>query len=325
MSTSCNIFQQIEIDASSLNDVLCNNPDGGIGSDYTATCTILEDKNNIGHPLLWQSGDDETAEGFEKHQIGVTRAPDERFAYIVCTEKTDYSLTPNGFSEVSDEVVVHRVFCAALRPTDTDFTFSNPIKDITVSASPDTVNLQTVALDEYKTVTATSPITVTHAQDFPCVFGIIYKHKSKGEIAGSSPTPVVEPPILRHTFSFTAPNEINYCERTFDAGGKVVKRGGILIRTGGISVESITLVSRANNEKCLRLRISEFTGSGTSNTPYDIVNNVDDLTIGDNEKLKNLIVASGMTLLSGRVLIEMTLPMMQRDCALTIFYKRLDG
>lgn len=312
-------FTQSEIDTASLWQELNNNPDGGNGSDYTAACAILEDQNNIGHPLLWQSGDDETAEGFEKHQIGVTRAPDERFAYIVCTEKTDYSLTPNGFSEVSDEVVVHRVFCAALRPTDTDFTFSNPIKDITVSASPDTVNLQAVALDECKTVTATSPITVTHAQNFPCVFGIIYKHKSKGEIAGSAPTPVVEPPILRHTFSFTAPNEINYCERTFDAGGKIDFMTG---RHGGISIERITLTTKESGKWCLRLRVTELGGFG--GIIHDIVSAEDDLTIGDNEKLNNLVVAKGMTKLTGGVVIEMTLPMMQRDCALTIFYKRID-
>jgi hypothetical protein len=172
-------FTQSEIDTIGLWEELHNNPDGGNGADYTASCTILEDKNNTGYPLLWQSGDDETEEGFEKHQIGVTYAPDERFAYIVCTEKTNYSLTPGTFSEVSDEIIVHRVFCAALRPTDADFIFTNPIKDITVSASTDTVNLQVIALDEYKTVAATNPITVTHAQDFPCVFGIIYKHKAK--------------------------------------------------------------------------------------------------------------------------------------------------
>ena len=138
-------FLQSEIDASTPGVALRNNPGGGGGADYTAICAILEDKNNIGYSLLWQSGDDETAEGFEKHQIGVTCAPDERFAYIVCTEKTDYSLAPDTFSEVSDEIIIHRVFCAALRPTNTNFTFSNPIKDITVSASADTVNLQVIA------------------------------------------------------------------------------------------------------------------------------------------------------------------------------------
>lgn len=318
-------FTQSEIDTIGLWEELRNNPDGGNGADYTALCTILEDKNNTGHPLLWQSGDDETEEGFEKHQIGVTCAPDERFAYIVCTEKTNYSLTPGTFSEVSDEIIVHRVFCAALRPTDADFTFANPIKDITVSASTDTVNLQVIALDEYKTVTATNPITVTHAQDFPCVFGIIYKHKTKGEVTEpvpTPPTPVIEPPVLQHTFSFSAPNEVNYVERTFDAGGHFFQILGVLNRFGGIGIEDITLVTRETNKKCLRLRISEF-DRGDS-VVHDIVGTEDDLTIGDNRKLYNLVTAADVTRLNATSVIEMTLPMMQHDCALTISYKQID-
>ena len=318
-------FTQSEIDTIGLWEELRNNPDGGNGADYTALCTILEDKNNTGHPLLWQSGDDETEEGFEKHQIGVTCAPDERFAYIVCTEKTNYSLTPGTFSEVSDEIIVHRVFCAALRPTDADFTFANPIKDITVSASTDTVNLQVIALDEYKTVTATNPITVTHAQDFPCVFGIIYKHKTKGDVTEpvpTPPTPVIEPPVLQHTFSFSAPNEVNYVERTFDAGGHFFQILGVLNRFGGIGIEDITLVTRETNKKCLRLRISEF-DRGDS-VVHDIVGTEDDLTIGDNRKLYNLVTAADVTRLNATSVIEMTLPMMQHDCALTISYKQID-
>lgn len=315
-------FTQSEIDTIGLWEELRNNPDGGNGADYTASCTILEDKNNTGYPLLWQSGDDETEEGFEKHQIGVTYAPDERFAYIVCTEKTNYSLTPGTFSEVSDEIIVHRVFCAALRPTDADFTFANPIKDITVSASADTVNLQVIALDEYKTVTATNPITVTHAQDFPCVFGIIYKHKVKGEITEPVPAPVIEPPILQHTFSFSAPNEVNYIERTFDAGGSFFSAGGIVVRMGGISIEGITLVTREADKKCLRLRISEFYRSKSA--VHDIVSTGDNLTIGDNETLSDLVTAAGVTRLNATSVIEMTLPMMQHDCVLTISYKNLD-
>ena len=315
-------FLQSEIDASTPGVALRNNPGGGGGADYTAICAILEDKNNIGYSLLWQSGDDETAEGFEKHQIGVTCAPDERFAYIVCTEKTDYSLAPDTFSEVSDEIIIHRVFCAALRPTNTNFTFSNPIKDITVSASADTVNLQVIALDEYKTVTATNPITVTHAQDFPCVFGIIYKHKSKGEQTASAPTPVVRPPTLQHTFSFSAPNETNYVERTFAAGGSFRTIAGVATRTGGISIEGITLVTREAGKKCLRLRISEF--SGANSIVHDIVSTEDNLTIGDNETLSDLVDTAGVMRLNATSVIEMTLPMMQHDCALTIFYKNID-
>lgn len=315
-------FSQSEIDASTPGTVLRNNPGDGSGVDYTAICAILEDKNNIGYSLLWQSGDDETAEGFEKHQIGVTCAPDERFSYIVCTEKTNYSLAPNTFSEVSDEIVIHRVFCAALRPTDADFTFANPIKDITVSASADTVNLQVIALDEYKTVTEINPITVTHAQDFPCVFGIIYKHKNKGESTESAPAPVIKPPILQHTFSFSAPNEVNYIERTFDAGGDFFSIGGIVIRHGGIHIEDITLVSRETDKKCLRLRISEF--YETHSIVHDIVGEEDNLTIGDNETLSSLVTAAGVTQLNATSVIEMTLPMMQHDCTLTISYKQID-
>lgn len=322
-------FTQSEIDASVSGTVLRNNPGGGSGADYTAICAILEDKNNIGYPLLWQSGDDETAEGFEKHQIGVTCAPDERFAYIVCTEKTNYSLVLDTFSEVSDEIIVHRVFCAALRPTDADFTFANPIKDITVSASTDTVNLQVIALDEYKTVTATNPITVTHAQDFPCVFGIVYKHKTKGEVTEpvptppTPPTPVIEPPVLQHTFSFSAPNEVNYVERTFDAGGRFISSFGVINRFGGIRIENITLVTHEANKKCLRLRISEF--DGANSIVHDIVNTGHNLTIGDNARLRDLVTAAGVTRLNATSVIEMTLPMMQHDCALTISYKQIDG
>lgn len=315
-------FSQSEIDALTPGTVLRNNPGGGSGVDYTAICAILEDKNNIGYPLLWQSGDDETAEGFERHQIGVTCAPDERFAYIVCTEKTNYSLIPNTFSEVSDEIVIHRVFCAALRPTDADFIFANPIKDITVSASADTVNLQVIALDEYKTVTETDQITVTHAQDFPCVFGIIYKHKNKGENTESTPAPVIEPPILQHTFSFSAPNEVNYIEQTFDAGGSFFSIAGTVFRTGGISIEGITLVTRETDKKCLRLRISEFYEGNSA--VHNIVSTGDNLTIGDNETLSDLVIAAGLTRLNATSVIEMTLPMMQHDCVLTISYKNLD-
>ena len=318
-------FTQSEIDTIGLWEELHNNPDGGNGADYTASCTILEDKNNTGHPLLWQSGDDETEEGFEKHQIGVTYAPDERFAYIICTERTNYSLTPGTFSEVSDEIIVHRVFCAALRPTDTSFTFLNPIKDITISASTDTVNLQVIALDEYKTVTATNPITVTHAQDFPCVFGIIYKHKTKGEViepVPTPPTPVIEPPILRHTFSFSAPNEVNYIERTFDAGGSFFSAAGTVVRMGGIGIEGIILTTREANKKCLRLRISEF--HKARSIVHDIVGEEDNLTIGDNETLSSLVTAAGVTRLNATSVIEMTLPMMQHDCTLTISYKQID-
>lgn len=322
-------FTQSEIDTIGLWEELHNNPDGGNGADYTASCTILEDKNNTGYPLLWQSGDDETEEGFEKHQIGVTYAPDERFAYIICTERTNYSLTPGTFSEVSDEIIVHRVFCAALRPTDADFTFANPIKDITVSASTDTVNLQVIALDEYKTVTATNPITVTHAQDFPCVFGIVYKHKTKGEVTEpvptppTPPTPVIEPPVLQHTFSFSAPNEVNYVERTFDAGGRFISSFGVINRFGGIRIENITLVTHEANKKCLRLRISEF--DGANSIVHDIVNTGHNLTIGDNARLRDLVTAAGVTRLNATSVIEMTLPMMQHDCALTISYKQIDG
>lgn len=319
-------FTQSEIDGADVYYELHNNPGGGNGGDYTAICTVAEDPDRAGEPLWWQSSDDETVEGFVRHKIGFIRAPNENVAFIVCTETgEEYTLTIPSFSDISDEVVVHRVFCAALRPTDADFTFLNPIKNITVSASTDTVNLQVIALDEYKTVTATNPITVTHAQDFPCVFGIIYKHKTKGEVAEPVPTPpapVIEPPILQHTFSFSAPNEVNYIERTFDAGGSFFSRVGIVVRVGGIGIEGITLTTREANKKCLRLRISEFYKAHS--IVHDIVGEEDNLTIGDNETLSSLVTAAGVTRLNATSVIEMTLPMMQHDCVLTISYKNLD-
>lgn len=299
-------FSQSEIDASSLNIVLLNNPDGGNGADYTASCIILEDKNNIGHPLLWQSGDDETAEGFEKHQIGVTYAPDERFSYIICTEKTNYPLFPTTFSEVSDEIVIHRVFCAALRPTNTDFTFSNPIKNITVSASADTVNLQVIALDEYKTVTARNPIIVTHAQDFPCVFGIVYKHKNKGDITLSAPT---EKPVHRYSISFSAHNEINYCQKMFDAGD------------AGIKIEKVTLNTLEEDIQCQRLVFRQAGGND-----YDIVDSDNGLTIGDNYTLNSLLVNSGfLGEIYGKVTCELTVPECPHDVVLTIYYTEIEN
>jgi hypothetical protein len=82
-------------------------------------------------------------------------------------------------------------------------------------------------------------------------------------------------------------------------------------------------VAHEANKKCLRLRISEFDGSDS--IVHDIVNTGHNLTIGDNARLRNLVTAAGVTRLNATSVIEMTLPMMQHDCALTISYKQIDG
>lgn len=314
-------FSQSEIDASAPNAVLRNNPGGGSGADYTVTCTILEDENNIGYPLLWQSGNDETAEGFEEHQIGVTCAPDERIAYIVCTEKTNYSLIPRGFSEVSDEIIIHRVFCAALRPTNTDFTFANPIEDITVAASPNTVNVQTVAITGYKAIKSTDTVTVTHTQDFPCVFGICYKHKAKGEIVYDGSTPVIPDPEVELTipnvllFSFKTSDAINYFQAPF------------IIPSGTISGLFLTCTSSITKQ-CYRLRISYPYTSGTivENCTDDIVLETDFLAIGDNGALQTLFDSrmQHKTFPSGnRFNVEITVPEVGDTLVLQIYYTNI--
>ena len=57
---------------------------------------------------------------------------------------------------------------------------------------------------------------------------------------------------------------------------------------------------------------------------HDIVSTEDNLTIGDNETLSDLVDTAGVMRLNATSVIEMTLPMMQHDCALTIFYKNID-
>ena len=48
------------------------------------------------------------------------------------------------------------------------------------------------------------------------------------------------------------------------------------------------------------------------------------MKLGDNETLSDLVTAAGVTRLNATSVIEMTLPMMQHDCVLTISYKNLD-
>ena len=207
--------QQIDAEAYAGTDVIDIDPPGG-GVDVLYRVGILEVITSEPYTrrlVQWKASDDISdvvpGEGMNAnvHFIGIPYCKDERFVFVECPEAGSYTLEIPSFSEVSDEVVVHRIWCAALRPTNEDFVFANPFKDIAVTASPATVNLETVALDTIKTVKSTDTVTITHTQDFPCVFGIIYKHKAKGEIAegGVSPAPVEADkkfifPITAHKF-----------------------------------------------------------------------------------------------------------------------------
>ena len=254
-------FTQSEIDSADVYYELHNNPGGGNGDDYTAICTVAEDPNNPGEPLWWQSSDDETAEEFVRHKIGLIRAFDENVAFIVCTEAgEDYTLTIPSFSEISDEVVVHRVFCAALRPTSSGFTFANPIKDITVAASPDTVNVQTVALDAYKTVKTTDTVTVTHTQDFPCIFGICYKHKSNGEITGVTPQPEPSVTVFRATFNFRLNDKVNFIHATIDGVDEAmaITRISISSLNGFVKYQGLACLSSDGRDEILEGEVDGY-------------------------------------------------------------------
>ena len=314
-------FTQAEIDAADVYYELHNNPGGGNGDDYTAIGIVAEDPNNPGSPLWWQSGEDETAEEFVRHKIGLVRAPDENVAFVVCTAKTNYTLTIPSFSEVSDEVVVHRVFCAALRPTDTSFTFANPIEDITVAASPNAVNVQTVAITGYKAIKSTDTVTVAHTQDFPCIFGICYKHKAKGEIVYDGSTPVIPDPEVELTipnvllFSFKTSDAINYFQAPF------------IIPSGTISGLFLTCTSSITKQ-CYRLRISYPYTSGTvvENCTDDIVLETDFLTIGDDGALQTLFDSrmQHKTFPSGnRFNVEITVPEVGDTLVLQIYYTNI--
>lgn len=311
-------FTQAEIDAADVYYELHNNPGGGSGDDYTVIGIVAEDPNNPGSPLWWQSGEDETAEEFVRHKIGLVRAPDENVAFVVCTAKTNYTLTIPSFSEVSDEVVVHRVFCAALRPTDTSFTFANPIEDITVAASPNTVNVQTVAITGYRSIKSTDTVTVTHIQDFPCIFGICYKHKAKGEIVYDGSTPVIPDPEVETTvpnvlsFLFPAPDAINYLQSSVE-----IPRG---------TVSGLYLVTNDSAlKKCYRLRISYIYSDGmfVRECQDDIVVEHHNLIIGDNFMLNELL-DDGMryrTFSENTVFnIELTVPELENDLVLQFYY-----
>lgn len=311
-------FTQSEIDAADVYYELHNNPGGGNGDDYTAICTVAEDPNNPGEPLWWQSSDDETAEEFVRHKIGLIRDPNEAVAFVVCTAKTSFTLTIPSFSEISDEVIVHRVFCAALRPTSSGFTFANPIKDITVAASPDTVNVQTVALDAYKTVKTTDTVTVTHTQDFPCIFGICYKHKSKGEIVYDGSTPVIPDPKVEIavpnvlSFSFPAPDTINYLQSSVSIPSGTVS--GLYLMTNDIALK-----------KCYRLRISYLypLGKFITRCQDDIVLESDNLIIGDNSTLQTLLCSRMRYKIFTKDIvfnIELTVPELANDLVLQFYY-----
>lgn len=86
-------FSQEEIDNATLHHDLHNNPGGGSGDDYTEVCTILEDPDNPGQPLYWQNGEDPTASGFERHQIGITHPKGTNVIYTIISSNN--SLLPS--------------------------------------------------------------------------------------------------------------------------------------------------------------------------------------------------------------------------------------
>lgn len=235
------IQQQIDTEGYNGKEIIEVDPIGG-GVDVLYRVGILDaiTSNPYSRRLIqWKPSDDVPdvvpGEGRNDnvHFIGIPYGESERFAFVECPEAGSYTLEIPSFSEVSDEVVVRRVFCAALRPTNAGFTFANPIKNITVSASADTVNLQVIALDELKTVKSTDAITVTHTQDFPCVFGIVYKHKADGEIVGGGSQPEPAETVFRQTFNFRLNNKVNFIHATLDGNGKAFDITGITFSSLG--------------------------------------------------------------------------------------------
>lgn len=213
--------QQIDADGYASKEVIEVDPlGGGVDTIYCVDILSTISAQYTKRLIQWKSSDGIAdvipGEGMNSgvHFIGIPRANDERIAFVECTETGDYSLVIPSFSDVSDEVVVRRVWCAALRPTVSNFTFVNPIKDIAVTASPLTVNVQTEALNEIKTIKSTDTVTITHTQSFPCVFGICYKHKIKGEVAEASPSPQPTTEEKKVTVHFHAPELLNSFEKS---------------------------------------------------------------------------------------------------------------
>ena len=278
--------QQIDTEGYNGKEVIEVDPIGG-GVDVLYRVGILDviTSNPYSRRLVqWKPSNDVPdvvpGEGWNDnvHFIGIAHGEGERFAFVECPEAGSYTLEIPSFSEVSDEIVVRRVFCAALRPTSAGFTFSNPIADVAVPASPDTVTLQTVALDELKTVKSTDTITLTHTQDFPCVFGICYKHKVKGEIdgGGSEPTSVEITVPNTDLIRFSAKEPMNYL------------RAVVYIHSGTLS--GIYLSTTDGSKRLYRLRISyTHSAQGMFETIHDdIVVNSDNMRIGGRLDLQGL-------------------------------------
>lgn len=321
--------EQIDFAACTGSETVPIDPAGG-GVDPFAIVTVVSKITEGVTSLVQWKPSDETPDATPTsgpdtngaHIVGIQHSENERFAFIECTEPGSYSLQISSFSDISDEVVVRRVWCAALRPTSENFTFSNPIKDIAVTASPLTLNVQTVALDEYKTIKQTDTVTINHTQSFPCVFGFCYIHKFKGEVEAPVPTPEPQPQavIRQRSFSFQAPNEINYLERTFDAGGRFMSIGGVAVRSGWILITDMTLKSKDTGIRCYRLRIMEK--SGMHNLTHDVILPEDYFIIGGSQSIYDLLLEKYLLAeFSDTVTIQATLPECVHDVVLTITYE----
>lgn len=313
------IQEQIDSEAYKGAEVLDVDPPGG-GVDVVYRVNILLDVKNSNRRLIqWKLSDEVpdvyVGEGMDNrvHFIGIPCANDERVAFVECSSPGTYSFDIPSFSEISDTAEVRRVFCAALRPTTEDFTFFNPIENVVVPASPDTLKLQINTLNTPKEISSGYGISFTHAQSFPCVFGIIYKHIAKGEITAS------RQPILRSTFSFNPKDEINYCFANFDAGGDISFSEDHYVRTGGVWLESLTLTCQDVSRHCKSLIVREL-GSTTS-WEREIVRESDNLMVNDNELLSQLVANAGLTELAGNVRFAITVPPMSEGFSLTLRYR----
>lgn len=313
--------EQIDTEAYKGVEVLDVDPIGG-GVDVLYRVDILTNISTepYGKKLIQWKPSDETpdvspGEGFNNnvHFVGVPHANDERVAFVECPSLGTYSFDIPSFSEISDTAEIRRVFCAALRPTTEDFTFFNPIEDVVVPASPGTLKLQTNTLNTPKGISSGDEISFTHAQSFPCVFGIIYKHITKGEITAS------RQPILRSTFSFNPKSEFNYCFANFDAGGDISLSGDHYVRTGGVWLEGLTLICQDTGRHCKSLIVREL-GSTTS-WEREIVRESDNLMVNDNELLRQLVANEGLTELAGNVRFVITVPQMSEGFSLTLRYR----
>ena len=311
--------EEIDTEAYKGVEVLDVDPIGG-GVDVLYRVDILANISTepYGKKLIQWKPSDETpdvspGEGSNNnvHFVGVPHANDERVCFVECDHSGDYELLIPSFSEISSKVSVRRVFCAPLRPTTEPLTIHNPIKDITIPQSPDTVNLQIVALENPQFLTnEQGGVSFTYDKDVPCVFGFIYKHETKGDKGYSE----------RITLNFDPKGDFSYYSRTFDAGGSfVVQPDHTIVRTGGVEVEKISFISTADNVHCKELAIHETVG--TSSAARLIVRESDNLIVNNNEKLRTLFLNAGEPRLAGTVTFLLCLDGAVTDCALTIWVK----